>query len=187
MDTFSRKAWKEGYKGRSVYKLKELNERYKLIRRNNRVLDLGCYPGSWIQYCNKINVGYILGVDVRDIKINGNYSFLKANVFDKEIFDKIKSFRSKFDVVLSDLAPITTGFSDSEKSLDLARKAFEIAQSFLCRGGNFLCKVFQSNGLENFIMDLKKYFDFVKVTKPRSSKKRSSEIYIVAKNFKYEN
>jgi len=179
-DKFSKKARIEGYKARSVYKLQDLDKKYKLIKKNQKILDLGCWPGSWLQYCqNKLgNTGLILGIDKQEI-LGLDVNFLKKDVMDKDIISEIRKISVDFDLVLSDLAPKTTGTLDSDLSLDLSNRALYIAENVLRYKGNFLVKIFQGKDTNKFIEKLKKKFRFVKSTKPMASKKTSKEIYII--------
>ena len=123
-------ARKEGYPARSVYKLKEIDERYKIIRKGNRVLDLGSAPGSWLLYISQKvgDKGKVIGVDIEEIKIpqKTNIIFIKRSIFDLKESD----FKDKFETVVSDLSSKTSGvkFLDAGKSLELAEKAFEIVK-----------------------------------------------------------
>ena len=179
-------AKKEGYPARSVYKLKEIDEKYKIIKKNNRVLDLGCAPGSWLLYISQKvgNGGKVVGVDIEEIKIlkKANIVFVKRSVFDLKESD----FKDKFDVVVSDLSPKTSGikFLDAGKSLELAEKAFEIARSVLLPGGNFVCKIFQSELSDEFFKKVKNCFDFAKRIKPKAVIKKSKEFYIIGRGFR---
>jgi len=178
MDKFTKKAKKEGYNARSVFKLKWLNDNYKIIKKGDSVLDLGSYPGSWLQYCLELTDN-IFGVDLKEVKIK-NVVFFKKNVQDLNL-------DTKFDVILSDLAPNTSGVIrlDQERSLDLANEAFKIVKKNLKKNGNFICKIFNSELVRNFVKKLKKSFKLVKITKPLASKKRSKEIFIVCKEYKW--
>lgn len=184
-DTFYRKAKKEGYRARSVYKLFELNKKYILIKKRDRVLDIGAAPGSWLQASSKIS-SFVLGVDVQPIRNLGlsNVKTLKLDINDPEVLSKIDG---KFNVVISDVAPKTSGIIDidQDRSLMLCRRAFFIAKHKLTHNGNFLCKIFQSNEVNDFVNELKGSFRFVKTTKPISSKKHSKEMYIVCKYFSH--
>ena len=175
-DKLTYRAKKEGYKARSVYKLKQINNKFKIIKKGDKVLDLGAWPGSWMQYCQEKGAD-VLGVDL--VKIKGE-KFLQLDVTKEEIFSKIKG---EFDVVLSDLSAKTTGIKhlDEGRSVDLAFRALEIAKAFLKPKGNFVCKVFMSEEVKDLIKEIKDRFDFVKVYKPGASKKRSKEIYIIGK------
>jgi 23S rRNA (uridine2552-2'-O)-methyltransferase len=182
-DTYSKKAKKENYPARSIYKLQEIDQKYKIIEEGNRVLDLGCAPGSWLLYLSK-KAGYdgkIIGVDINDLKIEipQNVFFVKESIIKFETGEK-------FNVVVSDLAAHTTGieFSDVEETLELCYKALEVAKKALLKGGNFLCKVFEGEGTDNFFKEVKKNFEFTKRFKPKASRKQSREMYIVGMGFK---
>ncbi|MBI2670798.1 RlmE family RNA methyltransferase [Candidatus Woesearchaeota archaeon] len=186
MDPFSKKARAEGYRARSIYKLKYLNKKYKLIKQHDSVLDIGSFPGSWLQACKDFRAEFILGIDIKPIKNMPGVRFIQADIENDKIFEKIKAIKNSFDVIISDVAPKTTGNLDKEKSLDLTKRAYEIAKVFLKPDGNFLAKIFQGGGVEDFVREIKNDFEFVKLTKPLASKKRSYEIYIVTKGFKIE-
>ncbi|MBU2639418.1 MAG: RlmE family RNA methyltransferase [Nanoarchaeota archaeon] len=180
-DYYFKKAKTQGYLARSIYKLLEINKKYNLITPNSRVLDLGTSPGSWVQACLKLKVKEIIGIDITEAKIkNPNFVFLKEDISKLDI----KNLK-EFDVVLSDLAPSTSGNKqlDSEKSIELSDKAFNIAKKVLKPNGNFLVKVFQGPGFEELFNEIRKNFKFCKSYKPKSTRKSSKEIYIVAKNF----
>jgi len=182
-DAYSKKARKENYPARSIYKLQEINQKYKIIGIADRVLDLGCAPGSWLLYLSKA-VGYdgkIIGVDISDLKteIPQNVFFVKESVTKFETGEK-------FEVVVSDLAAHTTGieFSDVEETLELCYGALEIAKKVLIKGGNFLCKIFEGEGTDDFFKEVKKNFEFTKRYKPKASRKQSREMYVVGMGFK---
>lgn len=183
-DFYFYKAKRERYLARSIYKLKEMDEKYKLIKRNDTVLDLGCYPGSWLQYCSKVigSKGVVLGVDQEelDYEFGDNVKFLKADVFDLDI-EAIKAVSPGFEVVLSDMAPFTTGFKsvDHHRIMSLARRSLELADGLLKKGGNFVCKIFEGEDAKVLSEEVKERFEVTKIYKPRSSKKESPEIYLV--------
>jgi len=183
-DKLAIKAIKEGYRARSVYKFFILNKKYHLVKRNDAVLDIGCWPGSWIQALKKLNAR-IVGVDIVKIKEIPKITFIQGDILKKNIQNKIKK-QSPFNAVLSDLAPKTTGIKgiDQQKSLDLSMTALNLAINSLKRDGNFLCKVFQSPGAEKLMKKAKINFHFVKFTKPQASKKHSKEIYLICKGLK---
>jgi len=179
-------ARKEGYPARSVYKLKEIDEKYKIIREGDRVLDLGCAPGSWLLYISqKIGEkGRVIGIDIGDIKIapKPNILFIKKSIFDLNNPD----FKGKYRVVVSDLSPKTAGvkFLDAGKALELAKMAFEIAKSVLLPGGNFICKIFEGESSGELFKEISKYFEFTKRFRPKAVIKESKEFYIIGKGFK---
>ncbi len=185
-DHFTHKAIKEGYRARSAYKLKEMNQKYNLIRRGDSVLDLGCWPGGWLIDAREFSrTGRIVGIDLRVIKPIAGVEFIEGDIMSPDVQKRLFDF-GKFDAVLSDLAPHTSGIIslDVERSIQLSRKALSVARKVLKPNGNFLCKVFQGEGFDEFLRDVRKSFEFCKSTKPEASRKQSKEIYIVAKGFK---
>lgn len=188
-DHYFYKAKKEDYAARSVYKLKEANDKYRFIHRHDKVLDLGCFPGSWLQYCAEVvgPNGFVLGIDRQELKSlpGTNVKFLRSDVLTLDP-EEVKEIQDIFDVVLSDLAPETSGakFVDHVKSIELARKAFFIAQSLLKRGGAFFVKVFQGEDLPALTEQVQQIFAQVKVFKPKSSRPESREIFLLGLNKK---
>lgn len=183
---YTRLAREQGYPARSVYKLKEIDEKYKLIRKGDRVLDLGCAPGSWLLYLGQKvgDKGRVVGFDIDDVKIpaSANIVFVKKSVFDLTEAD----FKNKFDVVVSDLSPNTSGIKllDAGRSLEMAEKAFEITQKVLKPKGNFVCKIFKNELSDEFFGQMKGYFNFAKRFKPRAVVKKSKEFYIIGQGFR---
>ena len=181
-DKFSLRAELEGYRARSAYKLKFLNKKYNLIRKNYNVLDLGAWPGSWMQFCSDLEAK-VLGVDIKPIQSLSGCKFILGDVYESRTLERIRE-HGKYDVVLSDLAPKTTGINDQELSFELSYRAFAIAKEVLKRNGDFVCKIFQSAYLNEFLQELRKSFSFVKSVKPEASKMKSKEMYIVCKGYK---
>ena len=187
-DSYFRKAKKEGYRARSAYKLFSLNKKYNLIKRNNFVLDVGCSPGSWLQVAQKLvgNNGLVVGIDLLPIKEIKNIKFIQGDITKSLTTEKIKVISKEFNVIISDMAPKTTGIKeiDHNKSIYLNEKAIEVVEKILKIEGNFLCKVFQGAEFNDFLKKIREKFAFVKSSKPDSSRKESKEIYIIAKGFK---
>lgn len=187
-DSFSKLAKEKGYPARSVFKLEEIQKSYRILKRGDKVLDLGASPGSWSLFALKIvgKEGKVVAIDLTDLKIPifENIEFLKGDIFEDNIFS---NFKEKFDVILSDLAPKTTGFLDLDKenSFELSKRAFEIAKKFLKKGGNFVCKILESENTNELFKEVKNYFNFVKRFRPQATRKQSSEIYIIAKDYKF--
>ena len=185
-DFYTRLAKKEGYPARSVYKLKEIDEKYKIFKKGEKVLDLGCSPGSWLIYISQKvgDKGMVVGIDMESVKIvdKPNILFIKKDVFTLKELD----FKEKFQAVVSDLAPKTSGLKslDAGRSLELSEKSFEIAKSVLLPDGNFVCKLFESESSDGFFKKVKRYFDSVKRFKPKAVVRGSKEFYIIAKGFK---
>ncbi|MEK6835338.1 MAG: RlmE family RNA methyltransferase [Nanoarchaeota archaeon] len=184
IDKFALRSRQEGYLARSVYKLLSLNRKYRIIKKGDRVLDLGCYPGSWLQVITELQAD-AYGIDIKQIFGLPKVKFILGDITDKNIINKIKSF-GKFDVVLSDLSPKVTGIKhlDEERSFDLSLTALNTAKEVLKPRGNFVCKIFQSNSFNEFLNLSKKSFSFVKSVKPEASKKASKEMYVVALGYK---
>ena len=174
-DKFTTRAKAEGYKARSVYKLKNINNKFGLIHTGDKVLDLGAWPGSWSQYCLNLKAE-VDSIDLKEVKIEG-VNFIEADVFDEELFEKL----GEYDVVISDLAPKTVGIkkADNESSFDISMRALEIANKVLKKGGNFVCKIFNSELFSEFTERVKDNFKVVKIIKPEASRKRSKEVYVV--------
>jgi len=181
-DYYTKKSRQEGYYARSVYKLKELNNKYHLLKHGDKVLDLGCSPGGWVQAALEIvdREGIVIGIDIEKAKVKAeNFKFIQGDIYNKEIIEGIE----KVDVVLSDMAPKTSGIRDLDqgRSYDLAKQALTVAKKKLKGNGNFVCKIFQGKDYQNFINEVRKEFQFVKTSKPEASKSGSKEMYVVAK------
>jgi len=186
---YTKKAKLEGYPARSVYKLEEIDKKFKIFKKGDFVLDLGSAPGSWLLYISKKigEQGRVLGVDTESLKIKPgkNVLFLKKSIFDLDNSD-IGRFGRKFDCIVADLSPKTSGIkiADVARSLELSEKSLDIAAKTLAIGGNFVCKIFESELSKEFLKEVSKYFKSVKIFKPKAVFKRSREFYVVAKEFK---
>ena len=186
-DFYSKKAKEEGYVARSVYKLKEIDKKFNLLKKGQTVLDIGCAPGSWSQFVSeKIgSSGRLLGVDYKEIKVNFNNAiFLTGNFFSDEIQEEVIKY-SKFDGVISDMAPDTIGdrVRDCFKSSQLTRNALEFCYNYLKTGGYFVTKIFQGGEEKEIVDEMKNAFSHVKWFKPNSSRKISYEIFIIGIDF----
>ena len=183
---YTRRANKEGYPARSVYKLKDIDEKYHLFKKGDRVLDLGAAPGSWMQYiaAQVGERGLVHGLDIQDIQIElqPNMRFLKK---DMRELGAAHWKREEYDTVVSDAAPFTSGVPslDAGRSFELASKAFEIACSTLKPKGNFVTKLFDGEYTGDFHREIQKSFSSVKRYRPKAITKQSRELYIIAKNF----
>ncbi len=184
-DHYFHRAKKEGFIARSVYKLEEVDRRVRLLRPGQRVLDLGCHPGSWLQYCARVvgKRGLVVGIDTRKISVElpPHVHLVQADVFELSPAD-LHHISNEFDVVLSDLAPATTGIRsvDSDRSSLLFQRALALADDLLVPGGHFLGKIFQGSGFDEMVRELKSKFRKVKGIKPRATRKESKEIFLVA-------
>jgi len=183
-DHYARRARREKWLARSVYKLEETDRKFKFLHKGDRLLDLGCYPGSWSQYgVKKVGPrGDVVGVDLKDPKglFAPNLRFIKADVFTLDV-EWLTTEIGPRDVVLSDMAPQTSGIriADTSHSLELAGKALSIAVAVLKQKGNFLVKVFEGEGLKTFRADLSRHFAAVRSFRPSAVRKGSRELYLL--------
>ena len=185
-DHYSRRAKKDKYPARSVYKLEEIQQKHRLIKKGDKILDLGCSPGSWLLYAAKMtgDKGRVIGIDLKPVKIQSasNIEIINGDVFELDA----GSLGSDFNVVMSDMAPATTGHKavDAARSAGLCEAALAIAQSVLLPGGAFVCKIFQGPDFNQFVNSVRAGFDKQKIFKPRSSRKASKEIFIIGLGLK---
>lgn len=189
-DHYFEQAKKQHYLARAIYKLKQIQEKYRILRSGDRVLDLGAAPGSWLQYtCEAVgSKGLVVGVDLKKIE----HSFparvvaIQGDICDDEFAAEIARRYAPFDVVLSDMAPATSGIrvADSARSALLFEQALRLATTTLKAQGHFLAKIFQGSEFHDLLPLVKTRFDWVKVVKPDASRKISREIYILAMRFK---
>lgn len=189
-DFWTKKAFKEGYPARSVYKLEEINKKFSLFGLSACVLDLGAAPGSWTSFLlrNLKENATIVSVDLKplDSKIKDDrLVFIQGDMTDKKIIAKIEE-KKPFDAVVCDVAPYTTGNKalDVARQNDLAFMAKDYAIKMLKPCGAFLTKIFQGKDVNLLIKELKNYFEIVRTFKPVACRKNSIETYIIGKNFK---
>ena len=184
-DQFFKQAEIQGYRSRSAFKLIEMNQKFRFLNNNTYLLDLGSSPGGWTQVAaKKITKGKILAVDIKPMESVNNVNFLKGDLFDSEIYEKIYAhFGKKIDVVISDMAANTSGNKnlDSYKTGELCLKGMDLAQKILNRDGVFLSKLFMGSIFTEIHKKANKYFKKVVKYKPLSSRKESKEIYIYCK------
>lgn len=190
-DHYFRKAKDENYAARSVFKLEEIDKKFKMFKPRQVVLDLGASPGSWSQYASqKVGPdGRVLGVDLKAVTVNlKNAVFIEADLRDLTLEDIFKQhgFQPPFDLVLSDMAPSTTGirFTDQARSMELCELALDVARRFLRPGGHFVCKLFHSDEFTKLRDEIKKDFQRFEAVKPDSTRKISKEIFLVGLNKK---
>ncbi len=183
-DHYSRRAKKERFPARSVYKLQEIQNKYNLIKKGNNVLDLGCSPGSWLVYAARFtgSTGRVVGIDLKPVSaaVPSHVSTFTGDVLSLD--DLLRdSIGKDFDVVLSDMAPATTGMKhvDAARSFHLCRGALSVARDSLKPGGSFVCKIFHGEDFKPFVDSVKTSFKTYKIFKPQSSRKASKEIYII--------
>ncbi|MCK5696004.1 MAG: RlmE family RNA methyltransferase [Desulfobacula sp.] len=188
-DHLTQRAKAENYPARSIYKLEEIQNKFKVMKKNDQVLDLGCAPGSWLLYAAKQvgGRGRVIGIDLKsiEIKLPDNVMAVKDNILNLDN-DSFLNKNRGFNVILSDMAPATTGRKnvDALRSFELCNMALKVADDFLAQNGNFVCKIFQGNDFNVFQKNVKSKFKECKIFKPDSCRKQSKEIYIIAKGKK---
>jgi len=183
-DYYYRLAKEEGYRARSAFKLLQINEKFHIIKRGDRVVDLGAAPGGWLQVARKLSGGRIVGVDLEEIESIPDVITLKADITQESTVDMIKNaLGGSADVVICDAAPNLTGAWDMDHavSVDLARSALRAALKLLKPRGNFVVKVFQGDMFADYLNEVKREFESVQAHTPAASRKESAETYIVAK------
>jgi len=191
---YYRKAKAENYRSRASYKLAQAVNKYQFINRNDIVVDLGAAPGGWIQVARKKTGkrGFVLGVDLKPID-PFEQEYIKtiiADMTNPSIINQIMEFLPrKANVVISDAAPNISGTweVDQARQIDLADQALKIALQILRDSGNFFTKVFEGSMLNDFIKKVKNYFTLVKMIKPKASRAKSAEMYLLALGMKSEN
>lgn len=182
-DYYFKKARKQGFPARSVFKLEEAQKKYRFLNPGQTVLDLGAYPGSWSKYAAGVAgpEGLVVAVDIQKPGIMAdNICLLQRDVYDLKA-SKLRGISPYFDVVLSDMAPKTTGRKDVDhfRSIALAERALVLATELLKPGGTFFCKVFQGEDFPSFRDNCKESFRSVRVVKPKSSRPESVEIFLL--------
>ncbi|UER67500.1 RlmE family RNA methyltransferase [Borrelia sp. BU AG58] len=185
-DEYSKRARREGYPARSVYKLIEIDKKFSLFSSGN-VLDIGASPGGFSQYAyGKLKEGILVAVDLNemDLDFGCNFCFIKGDIFLGSVLNKVKSF-APYGLVLSDVAPRTTGnrLVDTSSSFNLSIRVVEMASEVLAGGGNLLIKVFQGGDEGQIFAILKKRFRLVRKIRPKAVRKNSFEIYFLSKGF----
>lgn len=183
-DHYTRKAKKDNFAARSVYKLQEIQKKYRILKRGSRVLDLGCAPGSWLQFAaDTIGPdGRLVGIDLTPvfIRLPGNVTVLTGDVADLDTHLAGLSI-TRFDAVLSDMAPATTGnrHVDEARSVGLCEAALYVSDTLLVQGGNFVCKIFQGSDFTAFVDQVKSRFTRQAAFRPQSTRKASREVFII--------
>ena len=185
-DHYFKKAKENNFAARSVFKLEEIDQKFKVLKPKQMILDLGASPGSWSQYCSqKVGPeGRILGVDLKPVTAKlKNAVFIQADLRDLNLEDTFKQhgFFPPFDLVISDMAPNTTGIrmTDQARSFDLCELALNISRQFLKKNGHFICKLFHSDDFTELRNQIKNDFEKFEAVKPDSTRKISKEIFLV--------
>ena len=187
-DIYVRQSQVDGYRARSVYKLIEIDEKFKIFKNGISVIDLGASPGSWSQYISRtVKSGRLVSIDIKGMEEIENTIQIKGDFTDLESQEKIKAlFKSKVDVVVSDMAVNTTGIKDIDAIYtgELAMEAMNFSKEMLVKEGQFVSKIFLGSSFNEIVALGKKLFKEVKVFKPKSSRKESKESFIICKTLR---
>lgn len=185
-DHYFKKAKQNNFAARSVFKLEEIDQKFRILKPKQQILDLGASPGSWSQYCSqKVGPeGRILGIDLKTVTVKlSNAVFIQADLRDLNLAKIIqeKGFSPPFDLVISDMAPNTTGIrmTDQARSFDLCELALDISRQFLKKDGHFVCKLFHSDDFTKLRELIKNDFQQFHAVKPDSTRKISKEIFLI--------
>ncbi|RKX86431.1 MAG: 50S rRNA methyltransferase [Spirochaetes bacterium] len=189
-DYYAKLAKKMGYPARSVFKLEEIQNKYHIIKKEDAILDIGAFPGSWSLYMlKKLHVkGKIVGIDLKNtggLKKYSNYTYIQGDITEEKTINLLKNY-GPFNVIISDAAPSTSGNKDldSLRSLELVRAVVNLAYKALKEGGNLLIKLFMSEDASNYLVKTRELFLKTKNFKPKSSRSESREIFFIGFNFK---
>lgn len=189
-DPYVKQAQKDGYRSRSSYKLIELNERDRLIRPGMLVMDLGSAPGGWSQVAGRLvgDKGRVLATDILPMDSLKNVDFIQGDFREDTVLNQLleQLNGSKPDLIISDISPNISGIdsADQASSIYLVELALDMARKVLKPKGNFVAKVFQGAGSDDYLKELRTSFEKVSIRKPAASRPRSREVYVVAKGFK---
>lgn len=205
-DIFVKKSKEDGYRSRAAYKLLELQTKYSLLKSGMTVIDLGAAPGSWSQVAIDIiagqnidkshkQLGRLIAVDILPIEPIKNVDIVLGDLTTKEVFDSICNLigvdlnsmqNKKVDVILSDMAPNLSGIwaVDIPKAMYLSELAMDLVKCLLKKDGSFLIKLFNGEGFDKYLIMLRKYFAKVIISKPKSSRAESREMYVLARGYK---
>ncbi len=187
-DIFVRKSKVEGYRARSAYKIKEIDEKFKIFKGGMSVIDIGAAPGSWSQYVAKIvKSGKIISIDLKEMKNIENTLQIQGDFTSVDTQNQIKDYlKKKPDVIMSDMAVNTTGIKniDSIQTGELCIEAMVFSKEVISEKGFFISKIFMGSSFNEIVALGKKIFKEVKVFKPKSSRKDSKESFIICKNLR---
>ena len=188
-DPYVQMARRDGWRSRAVYKLEQIDQKERFLRPDMVCVDVGSAPGSWSQYVTKKLKGRarIVAVDILPMDSLPDVEFIQGDFQEEAVFEQLLHAIGEdgADLVMSDIAPNITGTRvvDQPRSMYLVELALDLARRVLKPGGNFVCKVFQGEGIDEFVIDTRKSFKRVKVMKPKASRAGSREVYLVARNY----
>jgi 23S rRNA (uridine2552-2'-O)-methyltransferase len=189
-DEYVKMAQAQGYRSRAVFKIKEIQEKDKFIKPGMNVIDLGAAPGGWSQFVRPIlgKKSKLIALDILSMAPLEGVVFIQGDFREATVLDELTATLDSepVDIVLSDMAPNMSGSKgiDQPNAMYLAELALDTAKTVLAQGGDFLVKVFQGEGFEAFHRDVQQHFNKVVIRKPKASRPRSNEVYILARGFK---
>lgn len=189
-DPYVKLAQQKGYRSRAAFKLLEIQEKDRILAPGMAVVDLGAAPGSWSEIASEIvgKKGEIFALDILPMSPLPGVNFIQGDFTEPEVFEKLLQLidNRQVDLVISDIAPNISGMTevDQPRAMYVAELAADFAEKTLKQGGVFLVKVFQGEGFDKFLKDIRSRYDKVQIRKPKSSRARSKEVYILAKGFK---
>lgn len=185
-DEYVQRAQREGWRSRAVYKLEELDQKYQLFKPGMTVVDLGAAPGGWSQYAMKAlgERGRLIALDILDMDVIAGVEFLQGDFREESVFNRFMEMvgNQPVDLVMSDMAPNMSGVEavDVPRGMYLVELAVDFANQALAEGGSFIAKVFQGEGFDELVRQLRGQYERVVVRKPRASRPRSREVYLLA-------
>jgi 23S rRNA (uridine2552-2'-O)-methyltransferase len=190
-DPYVKRAREEGWRSRAVFKLEEIHKAERLLRPGMTIVDLGAAPGGWSQYAARLldGKGRIIAMDILDMPAIPGVEFLQGDFNDDAVLEQLLGLvgPEKVDLVMSDIAPNMMGIADVDH--DRSMQLVELALDFSCRtlrpGGDFLAKVFQGRGFQPLLAQLRQHFESVKLRKPKASRARSAEVYVLARGYRF--
>ncbi len=187
-DPFVQAAKAKGYRARSAFKLIEIQEKFNIFKNNQTIIDLGCAPGGWLQVAKELSKNStIIGVDLLKTEPIDGVIFIQGNFLDKTLQEEIENTvkNKKFDVILSDMSPSTSGHKSSDhlRIVALCEEVFDFSKKHLKEGGFLIMKVFQGGASNDILKEIKQKFKTTKHFKPQASRKQSPELYLIAKSF----
>lgn len=189
-DPYTLMAKKDFYRSRAAYKLLEIDRKFNIIKKSNKILDLGCSPGGWVQICYKINPNaHIIGVDILEMDLIAGTHFIKGDFLLKDIQEKIievSGAEKQFDLITSDISPPTCGHSNTDhlRIMNIIEVILQFNNKYLNQNGNFISKIFLGSETDILIKECRSIFKTVKLFKPDSSHKESKEQYLICLDYK---
>lgn len=189
-DEYVKRAQREGYRSRAVYKLEEIQQKDRLIRPGMTLIDLGAAPGGWSQYAARLlaGKGRIIALDILPMEPLDGVEFLQGDFTEDEPLDSLMEILNgeRVDLVMSDMAPNISGMGavDQPRSMYLAELAVDFAGNVLRKGGDLLFKAFQGEGFDDLIRTLRSQYQLVRIRKPRASRPKSREVYVLARHYR---